>query len=1075
MSAELKSAAVDATHPWLGLASFTEETRAYFHGREAEVAELGRRVQRKLLTILFGQSGLGKTSILRAGIVPRLRPEGYCPVYVRIDYGKDSPSPAEQIKQAILRATESAGHWTQAGVAGQGETLWEFLHHRDDVLRDQAGRTLVPLLIFDQFEEIFTLAQGDDFGRQRAAQFIDELADLVENRAPRALEARLEADEAGLDRFDFARADYRILIALREDYLAHLEGLKVRMPSVTQNRMRLARMTGAQALTAVTGPGGSLVSADVAAAIVRFVAGGAELERAEVEPSLLSLVCRELNNTRLAQGQATISADLLAGSRDTILSEFYERTLADQPAGVRAFIEDELLTDSGYRESIAEERVKKGLAAAGAAEGALARLIDRRLLRVEERLDVRRVEFTHDVLCGVVKGSRDVRQEREALERAERELAAQREREAATQRSLLRARLAAALAGVLMLGAAGSAVFGWLNLKRARVAEQAAERTGRLADAARTEAEKIVGFLVDDFYRELEPTGRVEIVIKLAARAVEYYRNLPAELRTSATERNRGLTLARYGAALNAQNRTDEAAPALAEAVSVLEKLFASGDATPEIAAGLSLALRTQSVLLHNQELRSESLRAAERAVEVIHPAATAAGASRVLRLDHAVTLTTLGFQYARTATDGTERALPRYAAAKKILTDLVAEEGAEVEAVAAMATVNMRLAQNANILGRADEAFLLAGESLKGFESVLAQNPGYLTAVNGRGLAQGVLSNALLSQGKLTESLTAALRSEEAYEIYLRLNPTSGLGWGNLTMARNRASFRLLNLGRVQEFLAKQRAILDLESKITMSSATASTFAGYAINICFWEAQVGNRTAAEKALADFGRFMVRATRDTGEESFQRLVSNEVTEISRILLLDATGGREEEVFQSAQKVLPRVERLAAKDESSRSLKETFAHTTRQLLVGAALRSGRWAEAEQAARAAVAAYTQTGIRNEFDRMEIGALQADQALALVRQGRRDEARALLAPAVEFYRAELPRHRDDTRWLGGAAKVQYALAMAQPDDAAGRARRRGALDEAQQLLDGMGEMKSIRFVKELIDWVAAAREGR
>ena len=68
--------AVDAEHPWLGLASFSEETRGYFYGREEEVAELCRRVQRKQLTILFGQSGLGKTSILRAGIVPRLRPEG---------------------------------------------------------------------------------------------------------------------------------------------------------------------------------------------------------------------------------------------------------------------------------------------------------------------------------------------------------------------------------------------------------------------------------------------------------------------------------------------------------------------------------------------------------------------------------------------------------------------------------------------------------------------------------------------------------------------------------------------------------------------------------------------------------------------------------------------------------------------------------------------------------------------------------------------------------------------------------------------------------------------------------------
>src|ERR1700682_6489504 len=142
---------VDERNPWLGLASFTEETRAYFYGREDEIAELSRRVQRKLLTILFGQSGLGKTSILRAGIVPRLRPEGYCPVYVRIDYSPESPPPSEQIKQAIFRETQASGEWTQTGVAATGESLWEFLHHRDDVLRDASGQTPTPLLIFDHF------------------------------------------------------------------------------------------------------------------------------------------------------------------------------------------------------------------------------------------------------------------------------------------------------------------------------------------------------------------------------------------------------------------------------------------------------------------------------------------------------------------------------------------------------------------------------------------------------------------------------------------------------------------------------------------------------------------------------------------------------------------------------------------------------------------------------------------------------------------------------------------------------------------------------------------------------------
>src|SRR6185503_7021927 len=146
------SATIDPENPWLGLSSYTEETRAYFQGRDEETAELARRVQRKLLTVLFGQSGLGKTSLLRAGLVPRLRPEAFCPVYVRIDYSPDSPSPSEQIKRAIFKATADAGHWTRPGTAVEGESLWEFLHHRSDLLRDADGRTLLPLLIFDQFE-----------------------------------------------------------------------------------------------------------------------------------------------------------------------------------------------------------------------------------------------------------------------------------------------------------------------------------------------------------------------------------------------------------------------------------------------------------------------------------------------------------------------------------------------------------------------------------------------------------------------------------------------------------------------------------------------------------------------------------------------------------------------------------------------------------------------------------------------------------------------------------------------------------------------------------------------------------
>ena len=110
----------DPQNPWLGLFSYTEETRAYFHGRDEETAELARRVQRKLLTVLFGQSGLGKTSLLRAGIVPRLRAgrllPGLCAHRLRARFAAAVASRSSRRSSA---PPSDAGHWTRPGRRGR--------------------------------------------------------------------------------------------------------------------------------------------------------------------------------------------------------------------------------------------------------------------------------------------------------------------------------------------------------------------------------------------------------------------------------------------------------------------------------------------------------------------------------------------------------------------------------------------------------------------------------------------------------------------------------------------------------------------------------------------------------------------------------------------------------------------------------------------------------------------------------------------------------------------------------------------------------------------------------------------
>ena len=72
--------------PWLGLAYFTEADHDYFYGRDPEVRELSDRVRRASLTVLYGVSGYGKSSLICAGLIPILRKAGYPIVLLRRCY-----------------------------------------------------------------------------------------------------------------------------------------------------------------------------------------------------------------------------------------------------------------------------------------------------------------------------------------------------------------------------------------------------------------------------------------------------------------------------------------------------------------------------------------------------------------------------------------------------------------------------------------------------------------------------------------------------------------------------------------------------------------------------------------------------------------------------------------------------------------------------------------------------------------------------------------------------------------------------------------------------------------------------
>jgi GH24 family phage-related lysozyme (muramidase) len=209
----------------------------------------------------------------------------------------------------------------------------------------------------------------------------------------------------------------------------------------------------------------------------------------EIDPALLSVVCRELNNKRRESipPLPRITAELMAGADREILKGFYERGMEGLNPGVRRFVEEELITQQGYRDSHDWE---DALLLPGVTQLGLEQLITRRLLRGDERQGRRRLELTHDVLAKVVKDSRDNRRDREAeaAKAQERLAAAERERAAETAKGLRTTQRLLALSG--MLGVC-LVLIGGFAIRQSKQAQAVEKKARQVAEQNTQEAKKL--------------------------------------------------------------------------------------------------------------------------------------------------------------------------------------------------------------------------------------------------------------------------------------------------------------------------------------------------------------------------------------------------------------------------------------------------------------------------------------------------------------------------------------------------------------------------------------------------------
>jgi WD40 repeat protein len=216
------------TEPYVGLMPYREEDAAFFFGREAERDIIIANLMASRLTLLYGPSGVGKTSVLHAGVAHHLAQQslsnasgGGKPEYAVLVFGSWRDDPVSELLTRVGEAVvRTVGHPIKH--PGLSRSLESGLR----AWTERLGGDL--LIILDQFEEFFVYHEG----KEVEGGWAEELPSAV------------------------TQPDLRVnfLISIREDGLARLDQFKGRIPNLFANYLRVEHLDFEAAREAIEQP-----------------------------------------------------------------------------------------------------------------------------------------------------------------------------------------------------------------------------------------------------------------------------------------------------------------------------------------------------------------------------------------------------------------------------------------------------------------------------------------------------------------------------------------------------------------------------------------------------------------------------------------------------------------------------------------------------------------------------------------------------------------------------------------------------------------------------------------------------
>ena len=369
-------------------------SRKVFFGRERECRELVDQILANRLTVVYARSGAGKSSLLNAGVAPRLRELGFAPLIARVNDVASGP-----MRSAIAGVLSHAAGQGLEIIADGGDTLAEKLTRTEFWLGDVLLR---PVLILDQFEELFTLYEPEAQDR-----FLGQLAELVRGQS----------------------GAVTVVLSMREDYVTYLEDAAGHLPRILDHRFRLAPLRLESAREALLRPA-EVEDMGFASRPFRYEEGAIDVvldylgdlavstrHRGPqwIEPFYLQLICRHLEavarKRQLGGSQDVVLTRADVGGQkalDRLLRDFFKAAVA-KVAGCRArgrvrkLCVNHLISVDGRRVSLSEHEISER---SKVKRTALDILVDARILRFETRAGVIYYELGHDAMIEPVLGLR---------------------------------------------------------------------------------------------------------------------------------------------------------------------------------------------------------------------------------------------------------------------------------------------------------------------------------------------------------------------------------------------------------------------------------------------------------------------------------------------------------------------------------------------------------------------------------------------------------------------------------------------------------------------------------------------